>query len=68
VTIEATPIAMALVGAGPEADRWARALRGTEHVVLDRIDGGEDDFLASLSREGGDAMAFIAPDALRMAP
>jgi predicted dehydrogenase len=61
VTIEATPIAMALVGAGPEADRWARALRGTDHVVLDRIDGGEDAFLATLSREGVDAMAFVAP-------
>ena len=61
MTAEQAPIAIALAGAGPEADRWARALRGLEQVALDRIESTEDALLASLSRPEVEAMAFIAP-------
>ncbi|MHB8684455.1 MAG: Gfo/Idh/MocA family oxidoreductase [Dehalococcoidia bacterium] len=56
-----TALALTLIGTGPEADRWAKALRGVDGVGLDRIAPGDDELLASLSRAGVDAVAFVAP-------
>ncbi len=56
------PTTITLAGAGPEAERWAAALRGVEGTEADRIGcAGEDELLEGLSRAGVDAVAFVAP-------
>jgi hypothetical protein len=53
---------IALVGAGPDADRWSRALRGVDGVEIVRTaDLSGDDFLESLSQPAVSAVAFAAP-------
>ncbi|MDE3094940.1 MAG: hypothetical protein KGK07_02945 [Chloroflexota bacterium] len=55
------PITLTLAGTGPEAHRWARALRGIEGVTLDRIAPGDEEFLAGLSRGDVDGFVFVPP-------
>jgi len=55
------PKTITVVGAGAEADAWARALRGVEGVETERVAAaGEDELLTSLSRPDVDAVAFTA--------
>jgi len=56
-----TPIAIAIAGAGPEAETWTRALRGVDGVDTARVAPGEDELLAALSRPEVAAVAFVPP-------
>ena len=57
---EGTTIVVA--GTGAPCDRWAAAFRSVEGVDVQRLRGTqEDDLLASLSRPGVAAAAFVAP-------
>lgn len=54
-------ITIAIAGAGPEADAWARALRGVAGVETACVAAGEDELLAALSRPEVAAVAFVPP-------
>lgn len=51
-------VSIAVAGAGPEAERWLRALRGVEAVAAERIDLNDDELLRVLSEDGVDAVVF----------
>jgi hypothetical protein len=54
--------AIVVAGSGAPCDRWAAAFRSVEGVDVQRLRGThEDDLLASLSRPGVAAAAFVAP-------
>ena len=54
------PINVTVAGAGPDADAWARSLRGVDAVEVERVAAATDDeLLQALSRPGIDAVAFV---------
>ncbi len=56
------PTNITVAGDGPDADAWARALRGVEFVEVQRVAAATDDeLLEALSRPGVDAVAFVPP-------
>ncbi len=55
---ERSPIKVAIAGAGPEAERWLRALRGVEDVAAERIDLTDDELLRVLSGDSIGAVVF----------
>jgi predicted dehydrogenase len=53
-------INVTVAGDGPDADAWARALRGVDAVEVERVAAATDDeLLEALSRPGIDAVAFV---------
>jgi predicted dehydrogenase len=53
---------ISVAGAGPDADAWARALRGVEDVEAQRLGADTDEeLLDTLSRTDVDALAFVPP-------
>lgn len=60
-TTQVSEKTITVVGAGPEADAWVRALRGIDGISAERLAGATDDeLLENLSRTGVDAVAFTA--------
>ena len=58
----AAPMTIALAGAGPGADAWARALRGVEGVEATRLAAPLDESLAdAFAQDDVAAVAFAAP-------
>jgi len=56
------PITVAVAGAGEEAARIARALRGCDAVEVTRITGAsEEELNDQLASDGVDAIAFVTP-------
>lgn len=55
---EHSPINIAVAGAGPEAERWLRALRGVEDVAAERMDLTDDELLRVLSGDSIGAVVF----------
>lgn len=51
-----------VAGDGPDADAWARALRGIDGVEIQRLTGAsEDELLEGLSRDDIHAVALVPP-------
>lgn len=55
---ESSAIRIAVAGAGSEAERWLRALRGVEDATAERVDASNDEMLRILSGGGTDAVVF----------
>lgn len=53
-----TPITVAVAGAGDDAERWLRALRGVEGVTALRVETADAELLRALSDDSVDAIAF----------
>jgi predicted dehydrogenase len=51
-------MSVAVIGAGTEADRWLRALRGVDGVAAVRSDFTEEALMSALSRDDVEAVAF----------
>ena len=51
-------LSVAVIGAGSEADRWLRALRGVDAVAARRADFTEEALMSALSQDDVEALAF----------